>query len=273
MNNQISLLIAEKGQSLIKDIIPQVTKMAEKAGIKNIGTPNEMMPDSCLVNSELQKMLNLRNQLLTKLNSSSDTVSNLNKITQPLNDTINKSEKALTIAQGVEKGILLGLQVSAIPVPGPILSSLVTTNNLVNNILPPIITTSKNKVNSISNSTDTFDKILKKLNDLLKSIDNYLKNCGIEEDKLTPLNKNAQTAVTNVTKQQLTGLNNGELYFGFKLEIETEPFTPTVNKRRAVAKNSQGIVIIATPYSFTTLDNILVEELKLIINSNNLKAD
>jgi hypothetical protein len=52
-----------------------------------------------------------------------------------------------------------------------------------------------------------------------------------------------------------------------------EPFSPTVNRRKAVAKNSNGIILLSTPSSFTTDTQVLFAELKLIIDKNNLKAN
>jgi hypothetical protein len=45
-----------------------------------------------------------------------------------------------------------------------------------------------------------------------------------------------------------------------------------VKQRRAVGQNYQGINLISTPYSFTTNTQTLINELKLIIDRDNLKA-
>ena len=63
------------------------------------------------------------------------------------------------------------------------------------------------------------------------------------------------------------------VYKGFTLDIVKESFSPTVDRVKAVAKNPQGIVLLQTPLSFTTTPQVLVSEIKLIIDSNpNLKA-
>ena len=56
------------------------------------------------------------------------------------------------------------------------------------------------------------------------------------------------------------------------IEIETIPYTPTVNRYRAVGKNQSGIVLTQTDLSFTLDPQILINELKLIIDKDNLKA-
>ena len=71
--------------------------------------------------------------------------------------------------------------------------------------------------------------------------------------------------IANQTQNQVT-------YQGFVLEIETVPYNSTINQRRAIAKNSQGIVMIQTPLSFSTNAQTLINELKVIIDKNNLKA-
>jgi hypothetical protein len=45
-----------------------------------------------------------------------------------------------------------------------------------------------------------------------------------------------------------------------------------VNRYRAVGKNQSGIVLIQTELSFTLEPQILINELKLIIDRDNLKA-
>ena len=55
--------------------------------------------------------------------------------------------------------------------------------------------------------------------------------------------------------------------------MREEQFSPTVSRRRAVALNPQGIVLLQTPLSFTSTPEVLVQQLKLIIDNSNLKAE
>jgi hypothetical protein len=75
----------------------------------------------------------------------------------------------------------------------------------------------------------------------------------------------AQQTQANATINQTT-------YNGFLIEIETVPYTPTVNRYRAVGKNQSGITLVQTDLSFTLEPQILINELKLIIDKDNLKA-
>lgn len=264
--NKIALLIAEKGQQLALQLVPKIVDMARSLAIEKIGTALENMIPSCPPQEELQKLLNIRNQLVNKLNTTANTINTLSKTLKPLTETIDKSEKALQIAQTAEIATLLALDVLTIPVPSPVLSGLIKVDKLINVTLPPIITLNKNKISSIESAIDFTNNIILQLINLINSIDTKLRYCGV--NNLDSYNDYINTLVIN--KENVP---QNDIYKGFVLEIEITPYSPTVNRRRAVAKNDYGIVLLSTSYSFTTLDQVLINELKLIIDSNNLRAD
>jgi hypothetical protein len=103
----------------------------------------------------------------------------------------------------------------------------------------------------------------------LKSIDIILQNCD-PNNALPPI----ATSVQSIADAQLQAQQtiNQTTYSGFIIEIEEVPYTPTVTRRRALGKNQQGIVLIQTELSFTTDNLTLINELKLIIDRDNLKA-
>ena len=106
---------------------------------------------------------------------------------------------------------------------------------------------------------------------LLKSIDAFLEKCDPDNmNSLTPISKEIQDIAD--AQLQADNTQNQTTYQGFIFDIEIVPYTPTVNRRRAVGKNQSGIVLIQTELSFTTDDQTLINELKLIIDRDNLKA-
>ena len=82
------------------------------------------------------------------------------------------------------------------------------------------------------------------------------------------------SAIDGIVATQLIAENTetGNTYKGFVLEIETRAYTPKVDQNRAVGKNNQGIVLITTDYSFASDPNVLINELKFIIDRDDLKA-
>jgi hypothetical protein len=267
--NGIQQLIIKNVERLIQQQIPTVTQIAEKAGIKNIGLPNVELPNTCLPQSELQNLLKLRNSLLDKINIAFKTIDSLSKVTntiQPIIDTTNKSLKTANTAR-----VIAQAAIKAIPsppgTPGVIISTINDLKDL-EEYLKPIITTNINKITSITSATDYANSVLLKLKNLLSSIDKYLTGCGVNPNDLTSLDNKLQQL-----EESLNNTNSTNTYKGFILEIVKEAYSPTVDRRKAVAKNTQGIILLSTPLTFSTDDQTLINEIKLLIDSNNLKAD
>ena len=81
-------------------------------------------------------------------------------------------------------------------------------------------------------------------------------------------------SINTVYDNELIALatENDGTYKGFILEIESIPFTDTVNKNRAVGKNRSGIILISTESSFASNPQVLIDELKFIIDRDDLKS-
>jgi hypothetical protein len=60
---------------------------------------------------------------------------------------------------------------------------------------------------------------------------------------------------------------------GFTMDIETENTTNPLKRKRALAKNKQGVSLLQGEWSFSSIDQILIDELVFYIQQNNLKAD
>lgn len=274
IQNKIPTLIVDLTKKLVQQMVPSITQIVGKIGIQNIGQSDMTMPGICLLSNELQDILVLRNKLMDRLNSTSNKINILSKSLDPLDSALNTTKKGLNTAQIAFKvaETAITLTPPAVPIPGSLIVGYTKINDLLNNFLPSTITAFSNKISSISSALDYADSTIFKLLNLLKIIDQYLTGCGVSTSELTSTNDYVNKVNQQYTEVQLIP-SNIEVYKGFTLEIVEEPFSPTVNRRKGVAKNSQGIILLSTPLSFTTLPQILIEELKLIIDSNDLKAN
>jgi hypothetical protein len=55
--------------------------------------------------------------------------------------------------------------------------------------------------------------------------------------------------------------------------IEIEKTTNSLKRKRATATNNQNVVMLRGEYSFSSIEQILIDELVFYIQQNDLKAD
>ena len=192
MESNIPLLIVNKGQDLIKQFIPQVVQIASQTGIQNIGTSNVNIPNTCLVSTELQKILDLRNILIDKLNSVVSIIEQLSKPLDVLTPAVNSLSTSLQVIDKAR--IVANAAMFIAPViPGAAPAAINSLKDL-EDIISPKITSSKNIINSIKNALDFINNILTNIINLFKSIDKYLIGCNAISisSPLTPLNSYLQ---------------------------------------------------------------------------------
>ena len=271
--DQLPVLIAEKGQALIQQLVPTIIQIVEKTGIQNIGQPDVIIPNTCLPTDDLQKILQLRNNMVDKLNSTIRTIELLSKPINILNTVVTTTSTILdaTKIARTAANIALGF----IPLaPGAAPAAINVLGDLIN-LLDPQVQIARNAVSSISGALDYTNEILFKLLNLLKSIDSYLIGCKtVGPDSQTSLTPTSD--YLNLIEQKYIQVQelptSSQIYNGFTLDIVEEQFSPTIKRIKGVARNPQGIILLQTPLSFTTTPQVLIAELKLIIDRSDLKA-
>jgi hypothetical protein len=288
IQDKIPVLLANKTQELVEFVVPAIVNLAFQIGMEKLDniTGGIILPELCIPAVELQKVLNIRNNIVSKINSASKVIEALQKPLNTLNTTVNISSQTLQTLNiailAAEIAIPL-LPTSAPGTPNPAGIALTVLTKIKDFKTPATnkINIAKNGINSITSALDYVNSILSQIIALLNSIDVYLLKCGgatsdptntDETKKLTPLSPYLLNVELNANKVEIDP-NKNEIYQDFLFEIIEEPFSPTVNKRRAVAKNKDGIILLQTPSSFTTDTQVLFTELKLIIDKNNLKAN
>jgi hypothetical protein len=309
---KISSLILKSGQKLISILIPKIidlvavkSKIDTKLIIKVISMDKESAKQGgideilkqagkigvCIPAVPLQAIVDVRNSMMDTLNAASTTINTLSLTLDPLKTISDVTDVTIITAKTTISVSKLAL--SSIPppfiVPPPFSPPFAPTVNaamLQVEAIEKIIETLKfnlngiiNQINSTQGAIDSVNPIFTKITNLFKVIDKYLLGCNVNTANLTPLNPSLQ-ALDNIQKQQVADAQKPTstsfspiTYKGFILDIVTVPFSPTVNRVKAVAKNPQDIIMLQTPLSFTTTPQVLISEIKLIIDLNpNLKA-
>ena len=263
-SEKLGQVILEKGIQISDQIQPQLTNIQNELNSAPNGT--------CLPPAQLDLIILQRNNIVNKLNqigSVLDTTTAAAGITSDLLNSLITAAQTLRVA----KTALIAADATAGGI-GPFASLVFQANEVLDALKFDSLGNSKlNKLKSIIDNTaapisltSSFISIAKVS---LNSIDNILKQCSPNSTYLAISND-----LENITLRQNIAENtlNQITYKGFVLEIEIVPYTPTVNRRRAIGKNQSGIIMIQTEFSFTTSNQVLINELKLIIDRDNLKA-
>jgi hypothetical protein len=246
--------------------------------------PNQLqgLTDKCP--PEVEKLIKIRNNIVEQADS---IVKTINKISTTVAIASTGVNTLVGIIKGL-KGARIGASVAAklIPVglPGAVPAALNDFDTLItektfdiegNSKITPIVTA----INGIAVPIALISFYISKFLSLISILDALIGDCisnggdNISDNPnlvLSPISEDLITIAT--TQDQAEQSPNLSLYQGFILEIEIVPYSPTVDRRRAVGKNSSGIILIQTELSFTPVDQVMINELKFVIDRDNLKA-
>jgi len=222
----------------------------------------------------LQNILDKRNNIVGFLNKFGLFLDTTTKTYAGVNVTFNT---LLATIRGINLSrIATSTAAKAIPfgLPGVIpallsdlgdLSDKLTFDSLGESKLAKI----KNGLDTLNIALTVVSSFIKSIIGTLNSLDALLASC-LNEDQKTQLISVASNLI-KITTDSAQSINDST-YQGFIFQIEEVPFSSTVTRKKAVAFNQSGIPILETQLSFTTNDQTLINELKLIIGRDNLKA-
>lgn len=260
LGSQVNILIQPSLNKLITDYISKY----QASGV-------------CLPPTELAKLRQQRDLIVNQLNNIGDKIEILGSSITGLSFFLNTVLAIITTVDLAALATSLALKIppaSALPTPGVITTLLNDAQTLIRKVTFDQYGNSKlSKYQSVLSGSALVLSIvggyILTAVEALKSIDNVLKTC----DPTNPPSTISPTVQSIADAQlQSSQTQNQTTYSGFIIEIQEVPYTPTVTRRRALGKNQQGIVLIQTELSFTTDDLTLINELKLIIDRDNLKA-
>jgi len=274
--NKIQKIVLDKAIDLSNKADATLTPILQKLNITDINS----LPNTCPSLEVIQQVTPILNNLIQDINNQTNSIDRLNTT---VNSSINTLKTTKQILDTLNISIPIAIAVvQAIPPPG-LPGAVVGTVNILESLrqkvlfdengnprIPKIATPLVGAAISISIYNNflvtTVDKI-NKISELLTKCSQQI-NKPINVSTFSPLVETTVTNFQNIT----TNAPTTSQYQDFILEIEEKDFTPTVKQYRAVGKNAQGIILISTPYSFTSTPQILINELKFIIDRDNLKA-
>ena len=220
----------------------------------------------------LNKVIDLKNKLTKQLNNIYNKIESIESFTDPLDKLIDPTKKGITAAQTAIDAVAFIPSTVGTPIPvGPILQAQKGINKL-NALLGKgdgIIGQGINGINVIKSKLQT-------IIDLLEIIDMLIGKCAEEMGGDLKTQESISQALLDSTNQQANQLSPVITNFnGFNLSvIPVEGITTsTLKRRQAIAENKQGITMLRGEPSYSSNDQILIDELVFYIKQNDLKAE
>jgi hypothetical protein len=192
-----------------------------------------------------------------------------NKLVKQLNITFTSIDVTLK-SLGILQGILIATEISLkaiplIPLPSP------PAVPILGGELDSQVKKFKNINGGLLVILFILRGLLSRIIELLESLDFQIQSCLSDSSELESLNLDIINQLNQLNQE--TPLSSFEKVNGFSFDIETEPTTNEIKRKRAVAKNSKGVILLRGEYSYSSSTQILIEELAFFIKINNLKAD
>jgi len=215
-----------------------------------------------------QKICPSRNLLLSNILKRNRIVKQLNQIYVSISLNTALAAALTFIAAQFRAG---RLTISSLPIP--LISQPYTTVSSLQNVeevLKELEEQNKNLNRQILIALIFLVASLAIILSLLKGIDELTQECATDLD-LEPISQDLINLANQASNEGTVGIDKVN---GFTLEIQSldQDAVGKLKRRQAIGKNSQGIILIKGEPSFSSSDQILINELAFYIQSNNLKA-
>lgn len=230
---------------------------------------------SCPNKAKLLELINKRNKLARQINNIYKTVTTLSKTLNITNTAINAIQTGINLIQ------VIPYPATGIPPIGlpPLTTGIIEITGATVDRLTEELKKARVAINILTITLASLGIFLGVILNLLNILDQLIQQCS--EDQNLPFE--TINNELNLLVNQSTGISNSttistvqdNTYKGFTLEIKLDETNTTQYKKRyAQALNKQGVPVLKTESSFASDPQVLVDQLKFIIDSNpNLTAE
>jgi hypothetical protein len=276
-------ILLAQGTHIAMTMAPKLEDMVKQMFNDALNEGLEETKDLCPPIDVSLQVLNTLNNIIDDLNKTSDFITKITGITEIIG-------RYASITQTVSTALKFSIPAvsgaaKAVPfIPGIIVSALddldwINNNLLYNNDGTPRLPKVIAGVGGITASASIVSFTINKVVTIIESITEKLEPCLSSIELPQGTSESIKIKSLSSETKALSELGNSDFeeqnpitYNGFIIEIETVPFTPTVNRYQAVGYNTYGIPMIKGELSFSPNALILTNELKFIIDRDNLKA-
>ena len=243
-------------------LLPIILTMVAKFGVTKV---QELADNAkgkiCPPKKEIDKIIKRKNKFVKQINNSLKIIDKTLKIlgiSRSFIDIALTASKVITASQVVTPTATPGLTVAAINKPDDIKKDI-----------EDIADITKKSIDGTIIILNLLRTTLTQIVTYLNLLDKLIQDCYPEAEQeqlsaellaLTQEQANQESPVVTIVN-------------GFTMGVETENTTNSLKRRRAIATNAGGVVMLKGEYSFSSIDQILIDELVFYIQTNDLKAD
>lgn len=279
IQTKLTNTINAKKEDIKRTLIPFILTLLAAFGtsaVQAIANKNPIAPDqlkqliNCPTASKISDIIKKRNSIVKQLNNIYNIINILTKTLGITNTTIT----ALNI--GIQLAKSIPYPATGIPPLGlpPVTVGLQNTASDALTKLQNLLRSAGITVSVLTLTVGSFGIFLGKMIELLNSLDMMLQQCAEDQNMNFEAINTEINALANSTITQ-TQTPEGNTYKGFKLEVViNEKNTSKYIQRYAQALTTQGVAVLKTEPSFASDPQVLINQLKFIIDSNpNLTAE
>ena len=218
---------------------------------------------TCPSQENINALISIKNKLVKQLNISYNSIQK----STTLLDINNKIVDGLDTTFNILKNLPIPTDVAGVGIPISVVNNVQDAKDFLLSLKDKL----KNINSGVTSTINPLESTLVKVISYLNFLDKITQICN--PDNLSTQTQ-ISTELTVLTSQQsnqqspiVTNVN------GFEMGVETEPTTKSLKRRRAIARNKSGVIMLKGEWSFSSIDQILIDELVFYIQQNNLKAD
>ena len=266
-----------KKEELKKTAIPFIIKLLAPFGAVALQAiiskiPLDKIKDQiqCPSQAKILELINKRNKLVKQVNNAYKTINTLTKTLSITSNTITAIQAGITAIE------VLPYPATGFPPLGlpPLTSGIIEVTGSGKDKLKEILKKANVVISIVTLSLAAFGAILGIILRLLNNLDVLIQQCAQEQEVPFEAINNELNSFVN----QSTGISNSaviqstqedDTYREFKLEIKLDITSSSKYPRRfAQALTKQGIPVLKTDSSFASDPQVLLDQLKFIIDSN-----
>ena len=240
--SQVGALKGALAAQILKRVIAMLNKFSS-------GCPNS---------KELEKIIKVRSTLLNHLTSFEKRVSAFAAIANQLTTIVSVIKTIIQLITSIPlPTAIIPPQTGGLGIPVSVLTKYSNALVKVNKKLDVILS----EAAAITGIINTVSPIITSLKDRLTSIDLAIQQCSIGQPA------DLQQILTTA-QPPTSAINQDYTYKGYTLQIIQDPNSPKIAPRRyAIAKDKSGLTRLRGDSSFSSDTQVLLDELKFIIDN------